>query len=88
MTHANTTIKNHFREENSSFHVLGYDTLSGAVIARNTHQGLSDSSAWARGQSWGLYGFTLAYRETQDAAYLEQAQKIADFIIAAARHAS
>lgn len=80
-THANTTLKNHFREDNSSFHVIGYDTLSGEVTARNTYQGLADSSTWARGQAWGLYGFTMAYRETKDSAYLRQAEKIAEFII-------
>ncbi|NOZ60701.1 MAG: glucuronyl hydrolase [Calditrichaeota bacterium] len=81
VSHANTTLKNHFRPDNSSFHVLSYDTLTGQVVARNTHQGLADSSAWARGQSWGLYGFTMAFRETKNLAYLEQATKIADFII-------
>ncbi len=81
VSHANTTLKNHFRADNSSFHVLSYDTLTGEVVARNTHQGLADSSAWARGQSWGLYGFTMAFRETKNPAYLRQAQKIADFLL-------
>ncbi len=78
--HANKTLKNHFRDDSSSYHVLDYDLESGAVVARNTHQGYADVSAWARGQSWGLYGFTVMYRETKDTRYLEQAVKIADFI--------
>jgi unsaturated chondroitin disaccharide hydrolase len=81
VTHANTSIKNHFRPDYSSFHVVNYDTLTGKVLSKNTAQGYSDESAWARGQAWGLYGFTMTYRETQNKNYLEQAKHIADFIL-------
>jgi unsaturated chondroitin disaccharide hydrolase len=79
--HAETTLANHFREDNSSFHVVDYDTLTGAVIKKNTHQGFSDASAWSRGQAWGLYGYTMCYRETGIVSFLYQAEKIADFIL-------
>lgn len=75
VAHANTTLKNHYRSDNSSFHVIDYDTLTGAVRNRHTHQGYADGSAWARGQAWGLYGYALMYRETRDPQYLLQAQK-------------
>ena len=81
VTHANTTMKNHFRPDYSSFHVVDYDTVTGAVRARVTAQGFSDSSAWARGQAWGLYGYTVMYRSTHDPRYLEQAEHIAHFIL-------
>jgi len=81
VSHANTTMKNHFRPDNSSYHVLDYDTLTGKVVAKQTHQGYADESAWARGQAWGLYGFTMCYRETGDTAYLRQAERIAGFIL-------
>ena len=81
IAHANTTIKNHFRADNSSFHVVDYDPNTGRVIKKNTHQGFSDSSAWSRGQSWGLYGFTMCYRETRKPEYLRQAERIAQFIL-------
>ncbi len=79
--HADNTIKNHFRSDNSSIHVVSYDTLTGEVEKRQTHQGFSDESAWARGQVWGLYGFTVMYRETNDQRYLDQAARIADYLI-------
>jgi len=79
--HAFTTIANHFRSDYSSFHVIDFDTLSGAPLQKHTHQGLSHESAWARGQAWGLYGFTMAYRETGIEAFLVQAEKIAEFIM-------
>ena len=80
VTHADTTMKNHFRPDYSSFHVVDYDTQSGKVLGRQTHQGYADSSAWARGQAWGLYGYTVCYRETKDPKYLAQAENIAGLI--------
>jgi unsaturated chondroitin disaccharide hydrolase len=81
VTHANTTIKNHYRPDYSSYHVVDYDTATGQVRKKQTAQGYSDESAWARGQAWGLYGFTMCYRETKNKIYLEQAEHIASFIL-------
>jgi unsaturated chondroitin disaccharide hydrolase len=81
VSHANTTMKNHFRKDYSSYHVVDYDTATGKVLQKTTHQGYSDESAWSRGQSWGLYGFTMCYRETKDRAYLIHAEHIADYIL-------
>jgi unsaturated chondroitin disaccharide hydrolase len=78
--HANTTMKNHFRPDNSSYHVLDYSVATGKVNRKKTVQGYADESAWARGQSWALYGYTMMYRCTNDPAYLEQAKKIAEFL--------
>lgn len=80
ITHANNTLKNHFRADNSSYHVVDYNVENGEVIKKTTHQGSADESAWSRGQAWGLYGFTDIYKETKDERYLEQAIKIAEFI--------
>lgn len=81
VTHANTTMANHFRDNGSSFHMLTYSTEDGSAIAKQTVQGYSDDSSWARGQAWGLYGFTMMYRFTSDEAYLNHAIRIADYII-------
>ena len=81
VTHANTTMKNHFRPDYSSYHVVNYNAQTGEVQQRKTAQGYADSSAWARGQSWGLYGYTVVYRETRDKKYLDQANNIAHFIL-------
>jgi hypothetical protein len=81
VTHANTTMKNHFRPDFSSYHVINYDAQTGAVKEKKTAQGFANESAWARGQSWGLYGYTVMYRETHDKKYLDQAQNIAHFIL-------
>ena len=81
VAHANTTIKNHFRADNSSYHVLNYNATTGEVIKKKTAQGFADESAWGRGQAWGLYGYTETYRETKDKKYLEQADKIAQYIL-------
>ncbi|WP_026464241.1 glycoside hydrolase family 88 protein [Adhaeribacter aquaticus] len=81
LTHANTTMKNHFRPDYSSYHVINYNPETGAVKEKKTAQGYADESAWARGQAWGLYGYVVMYRETKDAKYLEQANNIAGFYL-------
>lgn len=81
VSHAMTTMKNHYRADNSSYHVIEYDTITGKVLKKNTHQGYSHESAWARGQAWGLYGYTMCYRETKNKAFLVHAEKIAAFIL-------
>jgi len=81
ISHANKTMQNHFRKDYSSWHVVDYDTITGKVIKKTTHQGYSDSSDWARGQAWGLYGFTMAYRYTKEKKYLDFAKHIARFIL-------
>lgn len=80
VNHANTTIKNHFRKDYSSYHVINYDTITGEVKDKHTHQGYAHESAWSRGQAWALYGYTMCYRETDVPGYLEQAKHVADYI--------
>ncbi|WP_315823121.1 glycoside hydrolase family 88 protein [Paraflavitalea speifideaquila] len=81
VTHSNTTLQHHFRADNSSYHVLDYNLATGGVSRKVTHQGFADESAWARGQAWGLYGYTVMYRFTKDPVYLNQAHKIAAFLL-------
>jgi len=81
VNHANKTMKNHFRDDYSSFHEVIYDEKTGHVKNRITNQGAADDSAWARGQAWGLYGYVVMYRETKNPKYLEHANAIASFIL-------
>tara|TARA_R110002096_G_scaffold111394_1_gene243138 strand:- start:34442 stop:35626 length:1185 start_codon:yes stop_codon:yes gene_type:complete len=81
VSHAKTTMKNHFRNDYSSYHVVGYDADTGEVISKNTHQGYSDNSSWSRGQAWALYGYTMIYRETNDPIFLKHAENVANYII-------
>lgn len=80
VNHARTTMKNHFRDDYSSYHVVDYDTISGAVLHKHTHQGYAHESAWSRGQAWGLYGYTVCYRETGLPEFLDQAKHIEHYI--------
>jgi chondroitin AC lyase len=61
--------------------VVNYDEKTGKVLHKQTCQGYSDNSTWARGQAWGIYGFVMAYRETQRADFLKVAKNMADFFI-------
>ena len=78
--HAKTTMKHHFRPDFSSYHVIDYDTITGQVLKKNTHQGFADESAWSRGQAWALYGYTMCYRETRLPEFLEQAENIEKYL--------
>ena len=80
VTHADNTMKHHFRKDYSSYHVVCYEPGT-KVFRKKTHQGAADSSAWARGQAWALYGYTMMYRETKNKKYLKQAEGIAKFMI-------
>ncbi len=85
ISHANKTMKYHFRPNMSTYHVVSYNADNGNVESRGTFQGYSDSSAWARGQAWGVYGYTVCYRETKDKRYLNQARKIAAYIMSSVK---
>ncbi|MFB9058105.1 glucuronyl hydrolase [Mariniflexile ostreae] len=78
VSHAETTMKNHFRPDYTSWHVLEYDSISGDILNRHTKQGFADDSRWSRGQAWGVYGYTMVYKETKDEKFLDFAQKITD----------
>lgn len=79
--HADTTLKNHFREDGSAYHILVYNENTGKIVETRSGQGESTTSAWARGQAWGLYGFTMMYRMSDDERYLQQAERIANYLI-------
>ena len=81
ITHANTTLRNHFRDDYSTFHLIDYNPENGDIIKKQTVQGYDDNSKWSRGQAWGLYGFTMMYRMTNSSLYLKQAEAIADLLI-------
>jgi len=83
--HAQTTMENHFRSDYSCYHVVSYDTLTGEAVKKQTRQGAFDESSWARGQAWGLYGYTMAYRETKMPVFLDQAEHIANYILNVAK---
>lgn len=80
VSHADKTLQNHFRKDDSSYHVVDYDIETGEVRSKQTAQGYANESAWARGQAWAIYGYTMCYRYTHRPEYLAQACEIYDFI--------
>ncbi|WP_370525485.1 glycoside hydrolase family 88 protein [Dysgonomonas sp. 521] len=81
IAHSDATLKNQFREDYGTYHVVSYDTITGETVNKATAQGFSDNSTWARGQAWAIYGFTMVYRETQDKKYLDAAEKAAGYFL-------
>ena len=83
-SHADVSMRHHFRPDGGCYHVLNYDQrpgFLGVVQEIRRGQGLSCETAWSRGQSWGIYGYTMMYRFTKEPRYLEFAQKLADYAI-------
>ena len=80
-SHATVTMKNHFREDGGTYHVLNYSQKDGRIQEIRRGQGASCFTAWSRGQSWAIYGYTMMYRETKNKAFLEFAQKVSDYAI-------
>jgi unsaturated chondroitin disaccharide hydrolase len=78
--HAENAMKNHVRPDYGSYHVVCYDS-AGNILAREAAQGYADNSTWARGEAWGIYGFTMVYRETKDKRFLTTACGMADFFL-------
>ncbi len=81
ISHADTTMRYHFRPDGSCYHVAVYDTLTGNFIKGVTHQGYADYSMWSRGQSWAIYGYTMVYRYTHEQRFLDHAQKVTDIYL-------
>jgi hypothetical protein len=79
-SHASRVLSEFIRPDSTSYHVVDFDPITGKVIKKQTFQGASDESDWARGQGWGLYGFTMCYRETGKLKYLTLARNIAQWI--------
>lgn len=79
--HAQTTMKNHFRDDYSSYHLVDYDPETGEVLRKATVQGYADESAWSRGQAWAVYGYTMMFRETGRKEFLTQAEAIAKMLL-------
>jgi unsaturated chondroitin disaccharide hydrolase len=82
VSHALKTLAEHVRPDGGTFHVVDYNPETGAVKQKKTHQGFRDDSTWARGQAWGIYGFTVCFRETGDKRFLDAAVKLADYFLA------
>ncbi len=81
VSHAERTMAEHMRSDGSSFHVVSYDSTTGQVLEKVTHQGFADSSTWSRGQAWAIYGFTMMYQYTNDPRFLATAQRAAEYFM-------
>ena len=81
ISHADKTLANHYRDDFSTYHVVDYDDETGEVRNQHTAQGIANGSRWARGQAWSIYGFTVAYRFTQDEKYLQRAKDVANYLL-------
>ena len=80
-THAQTVTKNLVRSDGSTFEVADFDPTTGALLSQGTFAGYSDTSTWARGQAWALYGFVQAYQTSGNPAFLKTAEDVANYFV-------
>jgi unsaturated chondroitin disaccharide hydrolase len=76
-SHANVTMKHIVRPDNAVYHLAAFNPETGEFKKGHTHQGYADESMWARGQTWGIYGFAMSYRETGKKDFLNTSNKLA-----------
>ena len=78
--HAQGVARHLVREDGSTAQAVHTRRADGAVIAVHTHQGVSDSSTWARGQAWAVYGFAETSTLTRSREFLAIAERTAGFV--------
>ena len=76
---ADITDAHHYRPNGSAYHILDYNPDTCRVRAHYSGQGGNVEGTWARGHAWGIYGFTMMYRETRVKKYLDRAMSAADY---------
>lgn len=81
INHGKELIKHLSREDGAMCEGAVLQCLRKTYVDRFAIYGLGKESAWARGQAWALYGFTMLYRQTEEPEFLAQSKKLADFII-------
>jgi len=79
--HTATSVANLVRDDFSTYHTFFFDPETGEPTKGVTAQGYKDSSPWARGQAWGIYGLALSYHYTKDPKCIDLFYKITDFFI-------
>ncbi|MCR4719941.1 MAG: glycoside hydrolase family 88 protein [Firmicutes bacterium] len=85
MSHADSVIKNFFRDNGSVCHIVKFDTETGERLEDLGGQGYKQGSSWTRGQGWAIYGFIQSYQWTKEQRYLDTAKKVADYFIGEAK---
>jgi unsaturated chondroitin disaccharide hydrolase len=70
------------RRNGSTAQSVKFDRATGKVLLISTHQGLSNSSTWSRGQGWAVYGFAQAASDLHDRGLLQVALRTADYVAA------
>lgn len=79
--HAHTALTCLVRGDGSTAHVADFDVTTGRFLRQGTHQGLSSTSCWSRGQSWAIYGLANCFGVTGDSTFLVAARRLAEYAL-------
>lgn len=81
LAHVNTTLETVVRDDGSTFQNFYFDQKTGERLGGGTKQGLNDSSAWSRGQAWGVTGPAFAYSHCKADSIMKNYCSIVDYYI-------
>lgn len=93
--HAQKLLRTHLRHETgaysqrkgyngplfSTFHVANFDPTTGQLKEARTGQGYTKDSTWARGQAWGILGYSQTFQWTNNTEFLNAACGLAEYFL-------
>lgn len=82
INHTDMALNYMIRPDGSCNHMVEFDPVTGRYVGNSGGQGYESGSSWSRGQAWAIYGMSLAYRYTENDAYLDAAKRVAHYFCA------
>ena len=80
-SNADMVMKYIIREDNSVCHAYMFDPETGEPLREEYSCGYGIGSHWARGTSWAVYGFAIAYAYTKNEKYLDASVRLLEKFI-------
>jgi hypothetical protein len=78
--HAHRVAAMLVRPDGSTTQAVNFDRATGRVVSLATHQGISRTSTWSRGEGWALYGFAQAAAALRDRGLFRVAERVAGYV--------
>jgi unsaturated chondroitin disaccharide hydrolase len=81
VSHAKVAMQDLLRGDGSTYQAANFDPTTGQLLWLGTLQGYSNTSTWARGQAWAIYGFARLYGYTGNSDFLDASRRATDLFL-------
>ena len=81
LNHTLTSVDLLVRDDGSTYHHYQFDTETAEPLYGVTWQGYADESCWSRGQSWGIYGFSIANSYENNQAIMDAQRDVTYYML-------